>query len=167
MKKRKAIDGKTFDAHTMQLRNGHIEKDTETGRLFRIELIPVDRLLKLSLITIEGHTAALDIISLREVALSCVDVARMRYSREWGIVASEMDPLTIYARIMRKLKPYESHLVERFCFQPVREPDYAWAGHCRMSVQESFDGLAKAIDEIRNAAKLVTEECIRTPRIYQ
>lgn len=135
-----------------------IEREGRTNYVRLKDTLPVDKLLTLGLITMCGHAAAVDFISLHEVALSPLGTARLRHSLEWGRSTSDLDPFTLYLRINKNMRPYERHLIDRFCFQEVRENDYKWARLCSKSIEESFEKLAKVIDSLRNSDNVNSEE---------
>lgn len=114
---------------------------------------PVDWLKEVRIIDADGHQAALDLLSLYEVAFSALSYARMRFFANWlGRTADDgLDPQTIYTRIMRIMLPYQRSLIERICFQPIRKNDEAWMNNLSHSIDKSFTALAKAVDTIRES----------------
>lgn len=117
--------------------------------------LPIDEIRRRGLISDEHHQAAVYIISLHSVAFRNVGWSLMREQvQSMGMTDDKaVSPVFIYSRIMRALNPQQRHMVDRLCFQTVRENDYGWIRHCIKSVHNSFDELKKLIDSNLESAK--------------
>lgn len=103
--------------------------------------------------------SAIEITLLHEVALKKLDVASLReFSHwfDWG--EGPKHPETVYIRVMRKLPRADSSLIERICFQPVREADYAWIERAAHSIRTAFEALGDTLAAVRKALKQELED---------
>lgn len=92
------------------------------------------------------HYSAIAISLLHDAALCKLDIATLgEFSHwfEWGSGPGQSE--TVYYRVMRNLlRPYSS-MIERLCFQPVRESDYHWIIKRAVEIRSAFDALGKEL----------------------
>lgn len=97
------------------------------------------------------HWAAVTITNIREIAFRSLGYRLMNHTLldiKGRTVKLDTAPMDIYMEVMKPLLPWQANLVERICFQEVRENDFAWIFHHRGRVQESFDRIYKPLDAI-------------------
>jgi hypothetical protein len=103
--------------------------------------------------------SAIAISLLHDAALCKLDIATLgEFSHwfEWGGGPGQSE--TIYHRVMRNLlRPYSS-MVERLCFQPVRESDHGWIIARAVEIRTAFNELGKELSYQRKHLRQQMED---------
>ncbi len=115
--------------------------------VYRCELpLLVDWLYEKKIITQDGHSAALNIISLREVAFSPNAYAKMKALSQWlGRGVTEDCPLTRYTAVMRGLSVSDRHIIERITADTPSQKYIEWIKQNPQRVSLAFDNLYLAL----------------------
>ena len=136
-KKAKALRRNSMVTHERLAKGG---MTVNNGRYCAEHPLLIDYLLEKRLITEDGHRAGMDLISLREVALSANGYAKMRVMSEWlGRSSSEDCPLILCVKISKAMSLKDYAIVFDVCFKE----------QLRSGMKQAFEALHVAMDRVK------------------
>lgn len=109
----------------------------------------IDWLEEKEIITAYHKTSGERVITLQRAAnaLHGTEAVRKAYHEAFG--EDGVCPSVFYRRVVRIMKelPWQWHMIERICFEPVFGKDLGWMFECKTSIEKSFENLTKTLDE--------------------